>query len=275
MKNINICSIRLLLLIAFFVIVPVLANAEDKEDNKAYHLFIGSGLEYLSYSEHEPETGTSSDTSLYNVVTKFEGILSFNHLFIGVKGVLPASTGEEIEEWERFGEIYQTDNLEYAWTRLDGNIGYRFFKWLNPYLGVRWAKSKQERNDFVLDEPVSGKAIETNKAFFVSAGLQGTLKSFSRWQFQYNVDYFFPVSSHTKNSTLQGWEASGVDGYTIGARVAAKYLYSKSLSFDIELSGEKAYWNGSGWVDYPAGSAKWPENETISLISAIGIAWSF
>ena len=84
-----------------------------------------------------------------------------------------------------------------------------------------------------------------------------------------------PISSHTENSALQGWEVSGLDGYTIGARVTARYTYSKSVSIHIELAGEKAYWDGSGWVDYPGGSAKWPENETISLNSTIGVVWSF
>lgn len=275
MKKINLCSLWFLLIIFFVLITNASVNAEDQKDDKTSYLVIGSGFEYLSYSEYEPETGTSSDTSLYNAVTKFDGVLSLSHVFIGIKGVLPVFLGKEKEEWERFGRIYQTNTLECAWTRIDGYVGYRLYDWLNPYLGFRWAKSRHERSNFFLSESVSGKAIETNKAVFAAAGFKGTLKSPPRWQFQYSIECFIPVYSHTENSALSGWKASGNDGYSIGARAGVKYKYSPSLSLYYELAGERAYWDGSGWIDYPGGSAKWPENETISINSILGIAFSF
>lgn len=275
MKKNNIYIPWFSLIMFFILIIEVSVYAEVQKDKKSGYLIIGSGLEYLSYSEHEPETDTYTDTSLYNMVIKFEGVLRLSHIFVGIKGVLPVSPGEEKEEWERFGTIYQTNNLEYAWTRIDGNIGYRFYRWINPYMGLRWAKSKQERNDFILTEPVSGKAIEINKALFASAGLNGVLVSSPGWQLQYSVECFMPIFAITENSVLSGWKSSEKDGYTIGARAFAKYIYSPSVSFYFELSGERAYWEGSDWIDYSEGSAKWPENETIALSSILGIVWSF
>jgi hypothetical protein len=256
------------------LIVDASVNAED-QDEKLNYLVVGSGFEYLSYTEHEPETGSYTDISLCNVVTRFEGSMSLSPFVIGIKGILPFYLDKEKEEWMRSGSIYQTNNLEYSRTRIDGNVGYRLYHWLYPYLGLRWSKSKQKRNDFILSEPVSGKAIETNNALFAAAGIKGILLNSARWEFGYSLDCFLPVYAHTENSALQGWESPDKDGYSIGARAVARYIYSPSVSFDFELAGERVKWDGSGWIDYPGGSAKWPKNKTLSLNFILGIAWFF
>lgn len=276
MKKINKCIIWALLSTLSILAVDVSVYAAEQKDAKSGYLLIGTGIESLSYNEHEPDTGTDTDISLYNVVTKFEGCMNLENVFFNIKGILPIYLGNEKEEWERSGSIYQTNNLKYAWTRIDGNAGYRFYNWLKPYLGLRWSKSRHKRSNFyLLSEPVNMEATETNEAFFVAAGLKGDLKSPPEWQFQYSIECFMPVSSRTENSALSGWKSTAEDGYTVGARVVARYIYSPSVSLYLELSGERAYWDGSDWIDYSGGLAKWPENETISLDGTIGIAWSF
>lgn len=275
MKKMNLYFHRLLLIMLFLLIVDASVNAENQKYEKLNYLVIGSGFEYLSYTEHEPETGSLTEISLYNAVTRFEGGMSLNNFVIGIKGVVPVCTGEKKEEWIRSGSVYQTNNLKYTRTRIDGNVGYRLYNWLYPYLGLRWSKSKQERSNFILSEPVSGKSIETNNAFFVAAGLKGILINSPRWDLGYSLEYFLPIYAHTENSALPGWESSKKDGYSIGARAVARYIYSPSVSLDFELAGERVKWDGSDWINYIDGSAKWPKNKTLSLNCILGIAWLF
>jgi hypothetical protein len=273
MKRLNLSVLWFTLLLLFLLISSRPVNAGVLEDAKFDYLFIGNGFEYMSYTEHEPETGTYTNTSIYNVVTKFEGSASLRHLFFDIKGVLPVLHGQVQEGWERYGRVYQTNNLEYSWVRLDGNMGYRIYPWLSPYLGIRW--SRQKRSNFILSEPVNMESIETCRSLFATAGLKGFLKHSSQWEFGYSFEYFMPVYSRTENTALPGWKNYSKDGYAIGARALARYIYSSSVSLYYELSGERAYWDGSCWIDYPGGSAKWPENETISLKYILGIAWVF
>ena len=267
--------LRYPLIMLFLLAAGISVNAEEYKDEKLAYFVIGSGLEYLSYTENEPETDSHTNSSLYNIVTKFEGGLNLSHVFVGIKGVFPVSSEEKNEEWVRSERVYQTNDLEYSMTRIDGNIGYRIYPWLSPYVGLRWSKSRQERYRFVLSEPVSGKAIETTRALFAAGGLNGILKTVSPWQFQYSFECFLPVYARTENSALSGWKSSEKDGYSIGARAVAEYKCSPSLSLYYELSGEKTYWGGSGWIDYTEGSAKWPENKTILINFTMGIAWVF
>ncbi len=275
MKKINLFILWYPSIILFLLITGASVNAEDQKDGIHKYLVIGSGFESLSYTEYEPETGSYTDITLNNVVTKFEGIMTLNDVFFSVKWIFPVSLGKEREKWERSGDIYQTNSLKYAWTRLAGNVGYSLYPWLNPYLGFRWTESEQERGNFFLSAPVDGESIETNKALFASAGLKGILKSSSRWQFRYSLEYFLPVYSRTENTALTGWKSSEKDGYSFGANTVAEYIYSPSLSLIVELAAEKSSWDGSGWIDYTEGSAKWPKNETISLNCILGLAWTF
>jgi hypothetical protein len=262
-------------LILFLLISNASVNAGALKDVKLDYLVMGTGLEYMSYTEYEPETGSYTDTSMVNMVTKFEGCLSMEPFFLDIKGVVPLYLAEANEDWRRHRRVYQTDNLEYSWVRLDGNIGYRMNTWLNPYFGLRWANSRQERTNFFLSKPVNMESIETNRALFLSTGFKGTMIRSYRWEFGYSFECFMPIFSRTKNTALPGWKSSANDGYSIGARAVARYKHSPSVSMYYELSGERTYWYGSGWIDYPGGSAKWPENETVSLNSILGIAWIF
>ena len=275
MKRLNLSVLWFPLVLLFMLISNEPVNADILEDIKFDYLVIGNGFEYMYYTEYEPETGTYTETSVYNLITKFEGSVSVRQLFFDIKGVVPVYHGQVKEDWERYGTVYQTNNLKYSWVRLDGNIGYSIYPWLNPYLGVRWTKSRQKRTNFILSEPVNMESIETCRALFATAGLKGFLKHSAQWEFGYNFEYFMPVSAHTENTALPGWKSYGKDGYSIGARVVARYIYSPSVSLYYELSGEKTYWDGSSWIDYPGGSAKWPENETISLKYILGLAWVF
>lgn len=260
----------------FLLISNTSVNGEGLKDIKIDYLTIGSGFEYLSYTEYEPETDTFSDTTTYNVVTKFNGRLSMEGpLFFEFKGMVPVYTGEVKEDWKRHGSIYQTNNLKFNWSRIDSNIGYSIYSWLNPCMGLRWSKSIQKRTGFFTSAPISLESFETCRALFVSAGLAGNIRHSPRWEFGYSFEYFMPVSVRTKNTALRGWKSRAKEGYSLGARAVARYIYSPSVLLYYELSGERSYWDGSNWIDYPGGSAKWPENETLSLNYILGVAWLF
>lgn len=272
MKKIGLLALCYPLIILFLLICDTSVFAEEQNHEKSGYLLIESGLEYLYYSEYVDDFGIKTDSSIYTRVLKLEGSLRLKHIFTEIKCIFPVAPKDQKETWERNGHVYQTNNLEYSWIRTGGNIGYCLFTWMNPYLGLRWTKSTQKRSNF---EAFSGSVAEINKAFFMTAGMKGALQTSPLMQFEYSLEYCEPVSAHTENSSFPGWKVSAKNGYTVGARVVARYKCTPTVSLFYDFSGEMVYWNGSGWTDYNGDSVKWPKNKTISVSCLLGIAYTF
>lgn len=271
-SKIRVCH---LLFITFIIFISTSVSAGDRKWLGS-KVSIGIGLERLSYNEIEPDTDYDSDFSTYNIITCLEGLKRWDYIFCGIKGVIPISRGEENEEWTHLGRSYQRNDLEYGLTRIDGYIGYPLIRWFNPFLGLRWSKGKQERNNFIiLGIPRPGTATETIIARYIMVGAKGDISWSPEWQFTYGIEYFFPTFNNVGNSALPGWEISDTDGYSLCLQGGFKYFYTKYLALCIEFMGGKVSWEGSAWKPCRGGSAKWPKNDTRYIGGTLSISFTF
>lgn len=226
----------------------------------------GIGLEQLNYSEQIPDIELySSDTELTNWILYLEAQKGWQNLFIGARAYIPVSTDESLESWAREGVFEQTNSLTYSWSRAEILVGYFLHNLLNPYVGISWAYSKQERSNFNnIDVPeiILETYTEEVDAFSALFGIKGNIPSAPAWAFSYYAQFQLPFYSRTTNTGLPGWEASDIGGYgyTLAARLA--YSISETATAALQVSGGRLHWEGSDWLPAGNSSAKWPENDT-------------
>jgi hypothetical protein len=251
------------------------ALAEDGKGLET-HLSIGMGWEQLDYEEHEPDSGSGSNAKVSNVIIGFEGLKRWKSVFGGIKAITPVLRENDDEDWTSSGTTFQTNTLEYGWSRIDGYIGYPSTYFFNPYGGLRWSESKQDRMDFLVHgAAVAGTAREKVKSWSLLLGVRGNGSFTPRWRWNYQIEYFVPIDVEVTNSALPGFEASDKDGYTLELKCGAEYSYTEALSFGLLIYGGRMHWDGSGWKPFAGGLAKWPENNTDYLGGALNIIWRF
>jgi len=275
MRRGSVIPLCLVLAVAIGMYVEPAACAEDEKGIRS-HIAIAVGLEELGYEEHEPDSNLDSSATTYNLVLGIEALKSWEYVFCGIRTVVPVLRGDDEEHWTLAGGSYQTDALEYGWLRIDGYAGYPLSRFLNPYFGLRWSESKQERTDFVvLGTPVVRTATETVKARYLLLGATGGVGSGPRWVCTYALEFFIPIYVRVANDALPGWEATDRDGYIVELKGGIEYSYNRDLSFALVIYGGRMHWNGSGWKPYGGGTAKWPENDTDYFGGMARISWTF
>lgn len=239
-------------------------------------LSLNIGWEQLQYEEDEPSTDTESCGRVNNMVLGVEGLKRWKFAFAGIKAVFPVYKGDDEEEWIVSGATYQTNTLEYGWTRVDGYLGYPLLDLLNPYLGLRWSEGRQDRTDFIVEGThVSGSAGETISSRSFLLGVRGIGNLAPQWRWSYRIEYFVPVDVEVTNNALPGSDVSDKGGYTIEVKGGVEYAYSNLLSFGFLLYGGRMHWDGSGWKSYAGGRVKWPENNTDYMGGALNISCRF
>ena len=198
-------------------------------------------------------------------------------VFGGIKAIIPVLREHDEEEWTSSDRTtFQTNTLEYGWMRIDGYIGYPSTHFFNPYGGLRWSESKQDRMDFLVNNTaVAGTARETIRSWSFLLGVRGNGNFMPQWRWNYQIEYFVPIDVQVINSALPGFEASDKNGYTLELKCGIEYFCTEALSFGILIYGGRMHWDGSGWKSFAGGSAKWPENNTDYLGGALNIIWRF
>lgn len=265
--------ITIFLSISFLLYTYTLVFAGINEDMESQFL-IEIGWEQIEYKEYEPEKGLYSSAEVNNWVAGIEYFKKCESLFIGINAIIPVLQRDNKEEWFLLGSSYQINTLKYRWIRIDGYIGCPLILGLNPYGGVRWSESKQERtNFFVSGIPVDDNAIEIVNSCSLLLGIRADGNFTSRWEWNYWIEYFIPIDVKVKNSTLPDFEASEKDGYTLELKGGLKYSYTETLSFGFLIYGGRMHWEGSSWK--LGGLAKWPENDTDYLGGALNVSWRF
>ena len=220
-------------------------------------------MEQLVYKERVPENSLVSDATVSNWIFAFEGLKSWQNIFVGIKGVVPIVKDDGREEWKLAGNTVQTNLLEYGWTRVDGFIGYPLHHMLYPYIGLRWSEFRQERSDFapLFGPPV--ESIETVIAKYILLGIRGGVTINQSWAFGYGLEYLLPVSVEVENNAIPGWQATDVDGYTLALSGQLDYLFSEKISVSFQLTSGRNHWDGSDYLpSAQSGKWKWPENNT-------------
>ena len=261
---------------ALAISIQSFALAEDGKGLES-HLSIGMGWEQLDYEEHEPDKGSDSNAKVSNVIIGIEGLKRWKSVFGGIKAIIPVLREHDEEEWTSSDTTtFQTNTLEYGWMRVDGYIGYPSTYFFNPYGGLRWSESKQDRMDFLVNNAaVAGTARETIRSWSLLLGVRGNGHFMPQWRWNYRIEYFVPIDVQVTNSALPGFEASDKDGYTLELKCGTEYFCTEALSFGILIYGGRMHWDGGGWKSFAGGSAKWPENNTDYLGGALNIIWRF
>jgi hypothetical protein len=247
----------------------------SEEDEQISYLAAGIGLEQLTYKEQVPDIElASSDTDLTNWTLFLEGRKTWESFFVGARSYIPLSLDESQEYWTREGEFEQTNSLEYLWFRIDAHVGYYMHRLLNPYIGISWSYSEQERSNFEnVNSPgiFDQSALEEVSSFFALFGIQGNFPIASKWSFTYSAEYQLPFYSNITNSGALGWEASNIGGYAYALTGSLNYYINKDLSTSLQLRGGKLHWDGSDWITAGGTRAKWPENDTDFISGFISI----
>lgn len=255
----------------FYTYTSVFADINEGLERR---FSIAVGWEHLEYKEYEPDTGLYSNAEVKNCVVGIEGLKQWESSFIGINAVIPILKVADKEKWFFLGSSYQINTLRYRWTRINGYIGYPLDYRLNPYVGLHWSESKQERLDFLgSGAPFEGNAIEVVNSYSLLFGIRADGYCTSRWEWNYRLEYFIPIDVEVTNSNLPDFEASEKDGYTIELKGGLKYSYTETLSFGFLIYGGRMHWEGSNWK--LGGLAKWPENDTDYLGGAINASWRF
>jgi hypothetical protein len=259
------------------IVIPIPSNASEKfETSKTGHFSVGAGWEALNYSEHEPDNRLDSEADVSNWVIGLDAFKEWTNIFCELKGIIPAKRIDDSEEWRVSDILTQQNSLEYGWIRIDALLGYKLSPFFNPYVGIRWSESKQERTEFVyLGTPVVGSATEEVTSWFISSGIKGDILLIPRLRLSYFGSYFEPISSEVDNNNLPGWEVTDTEGYAFEFEGRAEYSYTESISFVFTLYGGKMHWDGSNWTSYASKSIKWPENDTQYIGCLLNVRWSF
>lgn len=259
------------------IVAPIPSIASEKvETSKTGHLFVGIGWEALNYSEHEPANRLDSEADVSNWVIGLGAFKEWTNIFCDFKGIIPINRIDDSEEWRVSDMLTQQNSLEYGWTRIDVLLGYKLKPFFNPYVGIRWSESEQERTEFVvLGTPIAGSATEEVVSWFISLGIKGDILLIHRWHLSYFGSYFEPISSEVDNNNLPGWEVRNTEGYAFEFEGRAEYSCTESVALIFTLYGGKMHWNGSDWASYGNRSIKWPENDTHYFGCMLNMRWSF
>jgi len=254
--------------------LPVMAAGEPEN-----YLTAGIGLEQLRYKEKVPDIDlSSSDSTVTNWVVLLEGQKGIRNFFIGGRAHIPVSDDDTREHWTRAGQHEQTNTLSYRWIRASAYLGYYFHQLLNPYVGINYGYSEQDRSNFDnVNNPgvINRTATEEVDSWSVLFGLGGRFTINTRWSFDYLAEYLLAVDSETTNSELPGWKATDVDGYSYSITGRLIYSLAETVSMALQVTGGRLHWDGSDWE--PAGDTrvKWPENDTDFISGFINIKKTF
>lgn len=257
-------TVRLLILFLVFSFLSTPLYGSETIAPSSY-LHGGIGFEQLTY--HEQITSlelTSSDTRLTSWVLHVEGQKAVKGFFLGAKGYLPLATDTSREYWTRRGEFAQSNALTYLWIRADTHVGYFLHPMLNPYIGIQWTYAEQERSSF--DNGSAGildvTATEEAAAFSALFGFQGVFPLAARWAFSYAAEYSLPFYAKVTNSSLPGWEATNIRGYSYALTGRLHYAFSGTAAASLQVAGGRQHWEGSDWIQAGGFRAMWPENDT-------------
>jgi len=275
MRRSSIIVAYLFISAAFVICRQTPADAEGSKKLES-RLSVGVGWESLCYKECAVDMGVASNAHVNNTIADIEGLKRWKSLFSGIKAIIPVLQEKGNEKWTDSSKTLQNNTLEYGWTRLDGYMGYPLNYFVNPYGGLRWSETKQERKDFILlGSPTVDTAIEKVKSWSLLLGIRGEGNFTPRWEWNYWVEYFFPIYVEVSNSVFPDFEASDKGGYTLDIRGGIEYCYTETLSLGILFYGGKMHREGSISKPYIGGSVKWPENDTNYLGGILNISWIF
>jgi hypothetical protein len=227
---------------------------------------MNAGVEKITYEEDEPVTGLKSKASTYNVVAELEARKAWSRLFIGFRGAFPLVAGKNGETWTRIGAPFQTNELENRRTRVAGHIGYLLAGWFNPYAGINYSRTIQNRSDFVIQgSPVPGSVEEKVISTSLLIGARGRGNMAASFQWFYGLEFLFPLSVDVTNSSLPGFKADDTGGHAYELRAGILRMHSDKIRYGLTGYGGKVHWDGSGFKQFSGGQAKWPENDTLYL----------
>lgn len=257
-------------------------------NNSKFDFKMGIGVESLKYEESLPDFGgipgipCDSEAKVTNAVLDIQAEYDFEAWLLGTKWVIPISKGDDTEDWTVLGIPYQTNQLEYEWLRWDIYAGYVFKEVLlsdtvEPYLGIRCSWAEQDRSNFVvLGVPVAGTATEEIDSYGLLLGLRAK-KNFldEKFTLGVNFEYVFPFDVEVTNSAIPGWSTDADDGYTYQFGLDGDYNLTEDWVLSAKFYYGKMHWDGSGWISYPGGSAKWPENDTEYLGGTLSVTYKF
>lgn len=217
-----------------------------------------------------------SEANLSNLTFGFHGLKHWEYVFCGIKGIIPVYRDPDNEKWFVSGTLNQTNSLKYGWTRAEAYLGCPLNPFLNPYVGLRWSESRQDRTGFIVSgTPVGGSATETILSQFFMIGARGDICLNRQWNITYSISYFDPIYSKITNSALPGWKVSNAGGYAYEAQVEADCSFTPKWFLSFLLYGGQVYWNGSDRQVYADGTVKWPENDTRYLGGMLSLGWVF
>ncbi|MBE9520831.1 MAG: hypothetical protein IME97_06850 [Proteobacteria bacterium] len=243
------------------------------------YLTAGIGIEQLSYKEKIPDINlSSSDSTVTNWVVLLEGQKSIKNFFIGGKTFIPVTDDDTKEHWTRDGQFEQTNTLSYKWFRVSAHLGYFLHQLLNPYVGINYGYSEQDRSNFDnVNNPeiIYKTATEEVDSWSVLFGMRGKIIMTPKWSFDYLVEYLLAFDSETTNSELPGWKATDVDGYSYSITGRLNYALAETVSMALQVTGGSQHWDGSKWIPVNDTRAKWPENDTDFISAFINIKKSF
>lgn len=268
-------------------------------DGLDLHLAVTGGLELLGYQEHlDPTTADSvlasctvngqpstcfidSDATVRNLLIDLNARADFRFgLIVGGMVRVEGDRGIDRERWtvavnqggSRGGtSTFQTDDLDYRWYRFDLYGGYRLWSALSPVAGVRWSRAEQVRNRFEPQPQGIDEAIEPIDSTWFLLGALGELARPSL-SFDYVLRVAFPLAVETTNSAIAGARFTGVGGYAIEGGGSVSVPLSPIWQLRAGVEGGAMHWNGSDIETLAGGTiAKWPENDTQSLLVTAGI----
>ncbi|MDI6733099.1 MAG: hypothetical protein QME51_02955 [Planctomycetota bacterium] len=288
---------KLLVVISLFLLfIPIFPYAQEigfapiKIDEKVINFFdFNVGAEVLRYEEAEPDGKKLSKSETVNIIGRFNIYQEFQQFRGGFKGSFPLSVGADTEKWEINNVVnYQTNELEYSWSRIDAYLGYSFKDdyftipgvW---YTGLRRSEGVQDRSDFMLGgSQINATSREKILSYGLFVGYMGEyILSFSRkepwsdelkpalvanWQIEYNK----PIFNRVTNTLWPGALFTDRVGYTIELKGDLSYHISDMLSVTFNGYGGRMYWRGSSWQNFGSGTVKWPENKTDFLGATVG-----
>lgn len=233
--------------------------AQDYEFVRENQLAVSAGIEYLNYQESDPDIPLNSESKPSNTVLrlKYKASISDALQFVG-KLTFPIALQPRIEEWKSRGAVFQTNGLEYRWTRLDAYVLSEYRNDYAAFFGMRIGQANQTRKNFVTSPPSSiGEVVETINSAGLLAGLQSKAQ-LKKLGLKFHALYVFPVSVRVTNTAVPG-SFNNRSGYTLEGGV--EIFAGNKVS--LEVTGGKMHWNGSDWKSISSTqSVKWPANDT-------------
>ena len=253
----------------------LLSTTHADEPKSTEGLSLGIGIERLKYEEDASDVGVKSRSEGTNTLLKLMGHKGFGNIFAGIKGIVPIQTSDDTEKWTVYGELRQSNTMEYHRQRVEGYAGYSFMPWLSPYTGLSWLEVEQKRGNFIIDDvPVSGSATEELRSYDLLFGIYGSLPFTGRVQWDYRIDYLVPFDSTVKNTYLFDFKVKDNNGYTIEITNGVRYLFKESLSIYLEFNWGKMHWDESDWADLSGGiRVKIPDNDSTYTGAILGVTY--